>query len=198
MIRLSNTAVEPDDLTITERRVLSELANGRATPAALADWTGAAISSVHNALGRLKVAGHVEKTHDSGLYELLDDPRDAADDDDSDGETAATAPTRADTTAVDTTRADDDLRDRVERVLDDGEYAATPERVGAAVAVLETLREYGELTTTQAGEIARESGVTIDTVEQWWSETARPLAEVESERGSNTYRWAGDDGGETA
>jgi DNA-binding IclR family transcriptional regulator len=65
-----------DDLTITEKLVVKELTDGRATPGALADWTGAAISSVHNALGRLQAGGHVEKVHESALYELVDDPRD--------------------------------------------------------------------------------------------------------------------------
>ncbi len=97
-----------------------------------------------------------------------------------------------------TTSVDDDLRDRVKGVLDDGEYAVTPERVGAAVAVVETLRSRGELTTAQAAEIARGAGVTLGTLEQWWSETARELECVSTTRGSNTYRWVGDDGGETA
>lgn len=97
-----------------------------------------------------------------------------------------------------TTSVDDDLRDRVKGVLDDGEYAVTPERVGAAVAVVETLRSRGELTTAQAAEIGRGAGVTLGTLEQWWSETARELECVSTTRGSNTYRWVGDDGGETA
>lgn len=93
---------------------------------------------------------------------------------------------------------DGDLRDRVEASLEAGEYAVTATRVGAAVAVVETVRDRGEVTTTEATEIAREKGVTLGTVEQWWSETARPLEIVATERGSNTYQWVGDDGGETA
>lgn len=77
-----------------------------------------------------------EPCPESALYELVDDPRGGDGDADSDDETAVTTPTSPDTTPV-----DEDLRDRVERVLNDGEYAATPERAGAAVAVLETLRE---------------------------------------------------------
>lgn len=97
-----------------------------------------------------------------------------------------------------TTSVDDDLRDRVKGVLDDGEYAVTPERVGAAVAVVETVREQGEVTTSEAERIARASGIRLGTTGQWWSEAARELECVSTTRGSNTYRWVGDDGGETA
>jgi DNA-binding IclR family transcriptional regulator len=68
--------MESDELTTTEELVIEELTDGRATPGALADWTGAAVSSVHNALGRLQAAGHVEKVHESALYELVDNPYD--------------------------------------------------------------------------------------------------------------------------
>lgn len=67
--------MDDDDLTKTEQTVLDTLADGRATPAALADWGGVSISSVHNALRSLRAAERVEKVHD-GLYELADDPRD--------------------------------------------------------------------------------------------------------------------------
>lgn len=67
--------MEPQDLNDSDREILKILSDGRATPAALKDWTGLSGQTVHNRLGRLVAAGHVEKVHDSGLYELVEDPR---------------------------------------------------------------------------------------------------------------------------
>lgn len=67
--------MEPKDLNDSDREILGVLREGRATPAALKDWTGLSGQTVHNRLGRLVAAGHVEKVHESGLYELIDDPR---------------------------------------------------------------------------------------------------------------------------
>ncbi|WP_188785567.1 winged helix-turn-helix domain-containing protein [Halobellus salinus] len=66
--------MEPEDLNQSDREILKVLRDGRATPAALKDWTGRSGQTVHNRLGRLVAAGHVEKVHGSGLYELVDDP----------------------------------------------------------------------------------------------------------------------------
>jgi len=68
--------MEPKDLNDSDREILEMLSEGRATPAALKDWTGLSGQTVHNRLGRLVAAGHVEKVHESGLYELVEDPRD--------------------------------------------------------------------------------------------------------------------------
>ena len=43
--------------------------------------------------------------------------------------------------------------------------------------------------------IAEEYGVSLSTVGQWWSETARELSVVETERGSNSDEWGGDNCG---
>jgi uncharacterized membrane protein len=67
--------MEPEDLNDSDRAILAVLREGRATPAALKDWTGLSGQTIHNRLGRLVAAAHVEKVHDSGLYELVDDPR---------------------------------------------------------------------------------------------------------------------------
>jgi Fe2+ or Zn2+ uptake regulation protein len=67
--------MEPEELNESDYKILEVLREGRATPAALKDWTGRSGQTVHNRLGRLVAAGHVEKVHESGLYELVDDPR---------------------------------------------------------------------------------------------------------------------------
>lgn len=71
--------MEPEDLNDSDREILKILAEGRATPVALKDWAGLSGQTVHNRLGRLVAAGHVEKVHESGLYELVQDPREVGD-----------------------------------------------------------------------------------------------------------------------
>lgn len=66
--------MDAEELNESDRAILEALRDGRATPAALKEWTGLSGQTVHNRLGRLVVAGHVDKVHDSGLYELVDDP----------------------------------------------------------------------------------------------------------------------------
>lgn len=67
--------MEPGDLQNSDREILKALEDGRATPAALIDWTGLSKNTIHARLNVLVAAGHVEKIHESGLYELVDDPR---------------------------------------------------------------------------------------------------------------------------
>lgn len=67
--------MDSEDLTDSDKAILDALADGRATPAALMDWTDLSKNTVHGRLNVLVAAGHVEKIHDSGLYELVDDPR---------------------------------------------------------------------------------------------------------------------------
>lgn len=66
--------MDADDLNESDRAILEQLREGRVTPAALKDWTSLSGQTVHNRLGRLVAAGHVEKIHESGLYALADDP----------------------------------------------------------------------------------------------------------------------------
>ncbi|WP_084383783.1 winged helix-turn-helix domain-containing protein [Halalkalicoccus paucihalophilus] len=63
-----------EDLQQSDREILEELRKGRCTPAALTDWTSISKQTVHNRLNILVAAGHVEKIHGSGLYQLVDDP----------------------------------------------------------------------------------------------------------------------------
>lgn len=67
--------MDPADLGESDIKILNALADGRATPAALQDWTGLSKATVHGRLNVLVAAGVVEKVHDSGLYELANDPR---------------------------------------------------------------------------------------------------------------------------
>lgn len=66
--------MDPEDLTDSDREILRVLREGRATPAAIIEWSGLSKPTVHSRLNVLVAAGHVEKVHDPGLYELVDDP----------------------------------------------------------------------------------------------------------------------------
>ena len=61
---------------VSERKIIEVLTEDRATPAAIADWTGMSKQTVHYRLNKLVAAGAVHKAHSSGLYELAEDPRD--------------------------------------------------------------------------------------------------------------------------
>jgi DNA-binding IclR family transcriptional regulator len=67
--------MDKDDLIDTDREILDVLEEGRCTPAALADWAALSKQTIHSRLNVLVAAGHVDKVHESGLYELADDPR---------------------------------------------------------------------------------------------------------------------------
>ena len=66
--------VDPEELLPSDQQILDALADGRCTPAFLVDITGLS-KPTHSRLNVLVAAGHVEKIHTSGLYELVDDPR---------------------------------------------------------------------------------------------------------------------------
>ena len=67
--------MESGELLDSDHAIIAALEDGRATPAALVDWTNLSKQTIHNRLNVLTAAGHVEKIHTSGLYELKDDPR---------------------------------------------------------------------------------------------------------------------------
>lgn len=67
--------MKPEELLASDRQILDALIEGRCTPAFLVDITGLSKPTIHNRLNILVAAGHVEKIHTSGLYELVDDPR---------------------------------------------------------------------------------------------------------------------------
>ena len=68
-------SMEPEELLASDQQILDALAEGRCTPAFLVDSTGFSKPTIHSRLNVLVAAGHVEKVHPSGLYELVDDPR---------------------------------------------------------------------------------------------------------------------------
>jgi len=65
------------ELTETDRKVLDLLNEGRCTPGYLIDETGISRQQIHNRLNVLLAADYVQKVHEpTGLYELVEDPRD--------------------------------------------------------------------------------------------------------------------------
>lgn len=69
--------LDPDDLNEADREILDELQKGRGTPKFLAERIGTDRSYISQRLKRLAEHNIVEKL-DTGLYELVDDPRDGA------------------------------------------------------------------------------------------------------------------------
>jgi DNA-binding IclR family transcriptional regulator len=67
--------VDPEELLPSDQQILDALADGRCSPAFLVEITGLSKPTIHSRLNVLVAAGHVEKIHTSGLYELVDDPR---------------------------------------------------------------------------------------------------------------------------
>lgn len=73
------------DLTDVDREILDLLAEGRATQGYLVDRSGRSRNQVHNRLALLAASGYVDRIHDStALYELVEDPREAAADEEAD------------------------------------------------------------------------------------------------------------------
>ena len=63
-------------LTKTDKAILDELSDGRATKGALVDWTGFSRNSIYNRLEVLEAAGYVTCVHEgTRLFELVEDPR---------------------------------------------------------------------------------------------------------------------------
>lgn len=63
-------------LSDTDKAILDILKEGRNAPLNIADRLGFSRQYVHRRLRRLDEHGHVENIG-SGVYELIDDPRDA-------------------------------------------------------------------------------------------------------------------------
>jgi uncharacterized membrane protein len=68
--------MDSTDLTETDRAILDELRDGRATKGALVEWTGYSRNSIYNRLEVLEAAGSIKCVHDgTRLFELVSDPR---------------------------------------------------------------------------------------------------------------------------
>lgn len=70
--------LQPDDLNSTDKEILSELDDGRVTPAFVASRCDVDRSYISQRLIRLAEHGHVDELV-RGLYELIDDPREDGD-----------------------------------------------------------------------------------------------------------------------
>lgn len=70
-------------VTKSTKRVLDVLQEGRATAGYVADETDLSRQTVHSQLNQLLAAEMVRYVHEpTGLYELVEDPRDESDPDD--------------------------------------------------------------------------------------------------------------------
>jgi len=68
--------MDSTDLTETDRAILNELQDGRATKGALVEWTGYSRNSIYNRLEVLEAAGLIKCVHDgTRLFELISDPQ---------------------------------------------------------------------------------------------------------------------------
>jgi len=70
-------------VTKSTKSVLDVLHNGRATPGHIVQETDLSRQTVHSQLNQLLAGEHVRYVHEgTGLYELVDDPRDDVDQED--------------------------------------------------------------------------------------------------------------------
>lgn len=194
-----------DDLNDTDTRILAMLAEGRCTPRYLAGELGQGQPYISQRLKRLREHGHIKRV-DRGLYELVDDPRDADGDesatdaaqagaDDSGGEETVTPPVDADTDREALAQLDTDRRDYVRQQARRhlGETYSTwgEERVedgaAAVVAAYEYLREEGSASMREfVNQVAVEhpAGYDIEPVPEgerfrgaWWRKVVEPVLE---------------------
>lgn len=86
------------------------------------------------------------------------------------------------------TEVTDEQLAEIRTALKAGEYAVNDDRVEAVTDVVAVLLDRGRVQSTDAIQVMEEHDLGISTVGQLWSETARELSFVESERGSNVYR----------
>lgn len=86
-------SLEPEDLDSLDRLILSEFTDGRGEGEPWGRCSAAQIrrslqakgdleavgnpvrQTIHNRVQRLSLAGHLENLYDTGLYQLVDDPR---------------------------------------------------------------------------------------------------------------------------
>ena len=74
-MNLSSRMLDPSELGESDYKILDALSDGRCTPKVIMDETNLSKGTVHSHLNVLMAADYVEKVHDSGLYELIHDPR---------------------------------------------------------------------------------------------------------------------------
>ena len=77
--------LEEDELNELDDRILNALANGRATPTLLKkifekDGTDVSRQYINQRMKRLSEHDHIDNLFDTGVYELISDPRSNTDD----------------------------------------------------------------------------------------------------------------------
>ena len=77
--------LEEDELNDLDDRILDALANGRATPTLLKkifqkDGTDVSRQYINQRMKRLSEHDHIDNLFDTGVYELISDPRSNTDD----------------------------------------------------------------------------------------------------------------------
>ncbi len=77
--------LEEDELNELDDRILDALANGRATPTLLKkifekDGTDVSRQYINQRMKRLSEHDHIDNLFDTGVYELISDPRSNIDD----------------------------------------------------------------------------------------------------------------------
>jgi hypothetical protein len=80
MAAKAQPVLEPRQLNEADREILDELHEGRASPSYLSEQTGVEQTYINQRLRRLDEHAHVENLA-RGLWELVDDPRDDAGED---------------------------------------------------------------------------------------------------------------------
>lgn len=76
MAAKAQPVLEPRQLNEADQEILDELHEGRASPSYLSEQTGVEQTYINQRLRRLDEHGHVDNLA-RGLWELVDDPRDA-------------------------------------------------------------------------------------------------------------------------
>lgn len=160
----STGVLTPDDLNKTDSRVLGVLADGRVTPQYVAEELDVSRTYASERLKRLVEHGHVRKLA-SGLYELVDDPRDDVTADETDAqarlqnalEARDDAQARADRLADKVDDLEAQLEDYRERLADqDVDVGAIRGGVRAALSALEGRHPDTETATAELERVREE------------------------------------------
>lgn len=180
------------NVTDSDEAILEVLDEGRATPKMLIDWTGLSKPTVHARLNVLIATGAVEKIHDSGVYELVNDPRDDRDDDkDRDGGNLP-EPT-------DERQEQPGFDPAVEAAAEAENWADNPERLEArkkaAQAALDLLQERGAVDKSTFVDVLFEDySVAGQNERTWYRKNIRPVLNeaAEYDPSKRAYRLAND------
>ena len=172
------------DINESDEKILDALQEGRGTPALLIDETGLSKPTVHSRLKLLITTGSVEKIHDSGVYELVEDPRDQKHNDDPSGRRRDQANRQYKET--------EEFDGIVEAVAENWDDA--PERLrarkAAAQAVLDYAKEHGGVSKKEAKEkIYPDNPVDEQSPRTWYRKNIRPVLNEVAEYNQSSRRY---------